>query len=454
MRRSGDHDPTSEWRRAERKAWRRSVPGRTTRSRNAAIGAPPLVWGGQDRSVGALVRHLPLWALALAACSAPAASSPAPLAPATQPAPAAAPAPAKTEAEQQAERLAAIQHAMNQLDEGAQQCWAAAAAVEGVQLAGDLTALVDIAAPRASVQMTRNTSGSARLSACVAELLARYPWAPPLAGQAISLPFAFRAPSGQSVIDRRFVPAVAQGAVAIATLLDERNTGNPAASMFEVTVAAGASTGLRVATRTEAWYFLGAGEVGAASGARGEAQRVAGGDVLLVPAGTARKLEAAAGAPLRAVLVVTPGGVEGSARAGALPTPEAPLTKTAPAAAFTLVRATDAKRYPRPGGEVSLLLDPATTKQPALSAALLSFAAGAAVPLHQHAAETELLYILEGAGTLTVGEATLPVEPTSVLQLPRGVPHAFVASAPLRALQLYTPAGPEQRFKAPAAARP
>lgn len=399
----------------------------------------------------------PLWALAaaasaLAACSAPAASSPAPLAPKPQPAPAAAP--AKTEGEQQAERLAAIQHAMNQLDEGAQQCWAAAAAVEGYRLAGDLAALVEIAAPRASVQVTRNTSGSARLSACVAELLARYPWAPPLAGQAISLPFAFRAPSGQSVIDRRFVPAIGQGSVAVATLLDERNTGSPAASMFEVTVAAGASTGLRVASRTEAWFFLGAGEVGSVWGGRGQAQPITGGDLLLVPAGTARKLEASAGAPLRAVLVVTPGGVEGSARAGALPTPEAPLTKTAPAAAFTLARATDAKHYPRPGGEVSLLLDPATTKQPALSAAILSFAAGTAVPLHQHAAETELLYILEGAGTLTIGEASLPVEPSSVLQLPRGVPHAFVASAPLRALQLYTPAGPEQRFKAPAAARP
>lgn len=397
----------------------------------------------------------PHWALAvaasaLAACSAPAASSPAPLTP--EPAPAAAP--AKTEAEQQAERLAAIQHAMNQLDEGAQQCWAAAAAVEGYQLAGDLAALVEITAPRASVQVTRNTSGSVRLSACVSELLARYPWAPPLAGQAIALPFAFRAPSGQSVIDRRFVPAIGQGSVAVATLLDERNTANSAASMFEVTVAASASTGLRVASRTEAWFFLGSGEVGAVLDARGQAQRVNGGDLLLVPAGSARKLEATAGAPLRAVLVVTPGGIEGSARAGALPTPEAPLTKTAPTAAFTLLRATDAKRYPRPGGEVSLLLDPATTKQPALSAAILSFAAGTAVPLHQHAAETELLYILEGAGTLTIGEATLPVEPSSVLQLPRGVPHAFLASAPLRALQLYTPAGPEQRFKAPAAARP
>ena len=178
------------------------------------------------------------------------------------------------------------------------------------------------------------------------------------------------------------------------------------------------------------------------------------GDLLLVPAGGQRKLTASAGAALRAVLVVTPGGEEGSARAGALPTPEVssdpPRGSSKPAPAFVLTRADQAVTYRRPGGGVKLFLDPAQTKRGELSASVLTFDAGTAVPLHQHPTETELLYILEGSGTLTLGELTLPVGPTSVLQLPPGVPHAFVAAAPLRALQLYTPAGPEQRFKAPA----
>jgi quercetin dioxygenase-like cupin family protein len=135
-----------------------------------------------------------------------------------------------------------------------------------------------------------------------------------------------------------------------------------------------------------------------------------------------------------------------------LPTPEAPLRR-APGSrelpAYQLVRSAAAQSLARPGGQVQLLLDPVATRVPAVSAALLTFAAGTAVPRHQHTAETELLYILEGAGTLTLGELSLPVTPTSVLSIPRGVPHAFVASAPLRAIQLYTPGGPEQRFKAP-----
>jgi quercetin dioxygenase-like cupin family protein len=40
--------------------------------------------------------------------------------------------------------------------------------------------------------------------------------------------------------------------------------------------------------------------------------------------------------------------------------------------------------------------------------------------------------------------------PTSVIQIPPNTKHAFAAgSSKVRGVQLYTPAGPEQRFKAP-----
>jgi quercetin dioxygenase-like cupin family protein len=79
----------------------------------------------------------------------------------------------------------------------------------------------------------------------------------------------------------------------------------------------------------------------------------------------------------------------------------------------------------------------------------LELDAGAAVPLHVHAGETEILYILGGAGTMTVGGVSLPITEHSVIQIPPGVEHAFTASAATSAYQLYTPAGPEQRFKKP-----
>ncbi len=399
----------------------------------------------------------------LAACSAPAAPPPTnpttPASPAspTVTEPPAAGAPRSAEQEQ-AERLAAIQHAMNQLDEGAQLCWAAAAAVEGYQLAGEVALTIDIPAAATSgasaaptVSVARDNTKAPRLLECMQRLLAEYTWAPPLRGQIIQLPFKFRAPDGQSVIDRRLVPARTQSNLSVAVLLDERTTGNAAASMLEVTLAAGATTELRTASRTEAWIFLGAATV---TDGRGQKTQLGVHDMMLVPKGGLRQITAAAGATaLRAVLVMTPGGEEGSARAGALPTPLPPAAAATRAKAplAIIVRFADAARLGRPGGAVALALDPTRTKLPDVSAALLTLDAGSAVPEHQHATETELLYILEGAGVVTVGGTRLPVTATSVLQLPPGVPHAFSASATVRAIQLYTPAGPEQRFKTPPA---
>ena len=64
-----------------------------------------------------------------------------------------------------------------------------------------------------------------------------------------------------------------------------------------------------------------------------------------------------------------------------------------------------------------------------------------------HAGETELLYILAGGGTLNVGGVDLPVTPTTVVQIPKHTRHAFTATSAVRAVQIYTPAGPEQQFK-------
>jgi quercetin dioxygenase-like cupin family protein len=64
-----------------------------------------------------------------------------------------------------------------------------------------------------------------------------------------------------------------------------------------------------------------------------------------------------------------------------------------------------------------------------------------------HASETELLYVLDGSGTMTIGGQPFAVTQTSVVQVPPNTKHAFAATTLVRALQLYTPAGPEQRFK-------
>jgi quercetin dioxygenase-like cupin family protein len=335
------------------------------------------------------------------------------------------------------EKLAAIQKAMNELDEGAQACWAVAA-TERFDIAGELTVRAEISATGAKTQVVTDTARNGKLAGCVAQLLAQYRWAPPLHGQTIQLPFKFKAPDGQSVIDRKLVEWKGQDKLSVAVLLDENNTGNAAASMFELAIAAGGTTGWRKAERAELWYFLGDAAVSNPDTVKAATRNVLAGEVMFVPAGGVRSVSAA-GKDVHAVIVVVPGMREGSARAGALPTPDAPAGKTMP----IIVPATAAKTY----GPATIFVEPATVKGAPVSASILTLAAGAKVPEHVHANETELLYVLEGSGTMTIAGQDVAVTPTAVIQIPPNTKHAFAATAAVRALQVYTPAGPEQRFK-------
>ncbi|MFN0245728.1 MAG: cupin domain-containing protein [Kofleriaceae bacterium] len=376
--------------------------------------------------------------LALAGCPAP---TPAPTPP-TSGNGSPAPPPADAREVTQEERLAAIQLAMNSLDEAVQSCWAAAAAAERFDIAGNLRALIDIGTPpgRTKATLVEDTVRNPRLAACVVTLLEAFTWAPPLHGQAIQLPFALSAPpDGQNVVDRTLVPWNGQGKVSIAVLLDDANSGNDTISLLELAVQSGGTTGMRVADRPELWYFLAPATIGAV-GAEGK-RVVAAGDMAFVAKGGAREILASAG-DVHAVIAIVPGGKEGSARAGALPTRELTSIRAAPVGAM-LFPAAKAKTF----GPATIYVEPATLTTTPASAAILTLPAGAKVAEHVHANETEALYVLEGTGTMTVKGTALAVTPTSVVQIPPNTKHAFEATTSVRALQIYTPSGPEQRFK-------
>ncbi len=336
----------------------------------------------------------------------------------------------------QEERLAAIQKAMNELDEAAQGCWAIAA-TERFDIEGEVEVLVEISQGSAKTQVARDTTRNSKLLGCLVEVLAKYRWAPPLYGQAIKLPFKFRAPNGQNTIDRNLVGWAGQGKVSMAVLLDENNSNNPLASMLEVALQTGGATGMRVADRVEVWYFLGAATIEANK----KKTAVAAGDMMFVPAGAARDVQATGG-DVHAMIVFVPGGREGTSRAGALPTRE--LAEGAKAPSPIVLPAAKAKTY----GPATIYAEPATIKAPTLAASVLQLPANANVAEHVHAKETELLYILAGSGTMTVDGQKLAVTPTTVIQIPPNTKHAFTATTDTRVVQIYTPAGPEQRFKA------
>jgi quercetin dioxygenase-like cupin family protein len=66
-------------------------------------------------------------------------------------------------------------------------------------------------------------------------------------------------------------------------------------------------------------------------------------------------------------------------------------------------------------------------------------------PRHQHNAEDEAFYLLDGEMVVHCGEKRWTVGAGDFVFLPRGIPHGFVVTGgPARGLQLTSPAGFEQ----------
>lgn len=336
----------------------------------------------------------------------------------------------------QEERIAAVEHAMNELAPVANQCWAVAAS-DDFRLAGTIRALLTIGHGGARVELTADEPGDPLLAECLTRVLEAYPWAAPLDGQTIELPFRFTAPTMQNLIDRRMVAHHAQAGLDVAVLLDAKNSGNPAVGLIDVRAEATRGVGPRRPDRDELWVLTAPATV-----VIGKVRTpLVAGDVVVVPRGASLELVASGGAAIAATVALIPGDALGVARAGALPEL---LPSQVPAKPPTarVVAAASARRYPRTGGATTLLIE-----QGPASLGVLEADAGAVVPPHVHAKETEVLYLLAGGGTMTIAGVAIAVEPTAVIQIPPGVEHSFTATAATRALQLYSPPGPEQRFK-------
>ncbi|MBK9070355.1 MAG: cupin domain-containing protein [Myxococcales bacterium] len=315
------------------------------------------------------------------------------------------------------DQLVALELAVNQLRPIVHQCWAAAAA-DDYQLRGELTLRLQwpIGKPGfpfskvPEVDIGADTTKDKTLSACVMAVVRAYPWTATMRGAAFDLPFAFAAPSGQYAVDRRFVGSKQGAVMGIATLLDAKNSGQRAATMVEVTLDAKGDTGWGMADRHEAWVALTPGQfvVG------GHKRSLGAGDVVLLAPGEFRRFVADKAASFAVVLA--PGGIEGTLRAGAMPSrtfASAPKKETP----IRHVRVGDPDHAP-------------------FDIAVLRLPAGKKIESHVNApGVTELLYLQQGTGQLTVGKVTQDIGPFHVVQIPAGVSHAFVATSEVQALQ-------------------
>ena len=101
-------------------------------------------------------------------------------------------------------------------------------------------------------------------------------------------------------------------------------------------------------------------------------------------------------------------------------------------------------------GKIKPLLDPAKTGNKALYVGILEAEPGAEVPRNTHPGSAEILYVVSGAGDVTIGSEKIPFGSEEALHIPDGQPHAakFTGGEKTVMVQVFAPAGPEERYRA------
>lgn len=374
----------------------------------------------------------------------------------------------------EAEQVAAIARAMNEMQTAVHTCWARGAA-DDYRLEGKVILTLDIptAGGPNKVEVLEDGTQDEVLTGCLIDLWRDVPWPEVMHGTQINaLPFEFVAPDAQYTVAEAHVPvhSLADGKLQVRVLLDQDNTGNQAAAMSLLWVAPEFEVPLhRHPDSAELLYVVsGRGELtdvtlGPPPGDRRKAAtrmpvEVGPGSAIYVPADVVHGFVAAVDEPVVLVQLYAPGGPERR-----FENPEttdgtvavhraelkAPKVRRGPR---PIVRAT-AQVEPRPisggAGSVRILMEPESTEDDAAYVGTLTARVGAEVPLHRHSGSTELLYVLEGEARMTISGRELSVMAGDAVQIPPGVEHgaSVVGAGDFKALQYYAPSGPEQRFK-------
>jgi quercetin dioxygenase-like cupin family protein len=123
---------------------------------------------------------------------------------------------------------------------------------------------------------------------------------------------------------------------------------------------------------------------------------------------------------------------------------------------MSVASSTSATAIALPGGKarVRMLLQPKDTAHANAYLGLLEADPGAEIPRHSHPGAAEILYVVSGSGEVTIGSEKIAFGPEEAIHIPEGQPHAgkFTGAEKTVMVQIYAPAGPEERFRTPAAA--
>mgnify|MGYP001826358442 CR=1 FL=1 len=343
---------------------------------------------------------------------------------------------AAPEADVEAEQVQAIAKAVNEFGPAVHTCWARAAA-EDFHVSGRVVLALDmLGSGSARASVTEDAVKRSILSECLVALWQDYQWPTSFVeGDRIELPpFEFVAPESQYVVALAHVPVRGDSdGVREQLLLTEANTGNAQGRMSLVSLSGGASVSLNDASSTSLLFvFSGTGLV--QSSGKGKTVR-AGSGVHVVPASPA-SIRQSGDEPLEFLRFSSANGVAG-VKAARVPRVREVL---------------ESKALPILGGkgEVRILFDEATSGEAVANyIGALTAKANAIVPAHRHSHSTEYLFVLEGRVDMDIGGQRAQLQPGDAVQIPPGVLHRaeVIGDESFKAIQFYSPGGPEQRFK-------
>ncbi|HEX4404132.1 MAG TPA: cupin domain-containing protein [Polyangia bacterium] len=121
----------------------------------------------------------------------------------------------------------------------------------------------------------------------------------------------------------------------------------------------------------------------------------------------------------------------------------------APPVGFVVVNAAKVAPLTIAGGKahVRKLFTRENTGKEAAYLGVLEAEPGLTIPVHSHTS-AEILYVVSGGGVVDIGAEPVRLEPDVAVHIPEGQPHLLQFSGPDKTvmIQLYAPAGPEQRY--------
>jgi len=253
-----------------------------------------------------------------------------------------------------------------------------------------------------------------------------------LPGSDLVIPLTFRPVPDQFVVRVEDAPTIKVGTkTAVRTLLTKGSAGARRASMSTLSVAGKVTLPHKKGVDQVLYVLLGTGRLITAR----KKWPLKTGTAVWLPPGVGAQVAGS----VELIQIFLPAGLEQVYRKGVVAPGKASLRPKVVQPRGKALRLQKGKLRVRP------LLYSRNVKHRRFYLGLLQISPGAAMPAHAHL-EAEQVYVLSGRAAVSAGSSTRKVGPGQAIHLGPGTRHKVVVKSRMKVLQLYAPAGPEQRF--------